>query len=417
MRAAAGRGAGRGGWRAHDHRRHRHGQVSAGCCEALEACDGRPVVRAGRAVRRGERLPGVPRSRAPAARAGARHPEAMGQALLGDPGQRSRRSCCRWRPCSPTSSRWTCPAPPRSTSSTRSTAPTGWPTPSCGWWTRRMPGPLVLVAEEAHWADGASARLLDRLAAASAGRPWAVDRGATGRGGRLRPGWRYPRRRWSRCRPTSSSGWSSPRPRPRPLRPHEIAAVVDRAQGNPLFVEEVTRVGLDAGSLDALPESVQAAMSAQIDLLPPGRPADPALLRGAWPQLPGRGAAPDAGRRTGWLSRRRSWAASARSSSRTAPTGWRFRNSLVRDAAYEGLAYKIRGRLHRAAGETLEAMSTDLDADSPDPGPALLASRRRRPHLDVRADGRASWPGARTPTSTPPSCTSVHSTSAAECPT
>ena len=54
-----------------------------------------------------------------------------------------------------------------------------------------------------------------------------------------------------------------------PLRPHEVAAVVDRAQGNPLFVEEVTRVALDTGSLDALPESVQAAMSAQIDLLHP----------------------------------------------------------------------------------------------------------------------------------------------------
>ena len=47
------------------------------------------------------------------------------------------------------------------------------------------------------------------------------------------------------------------------------------------------------------------------------------------------------------------------------PDRWKFRNSLVRDAAYEGLAYKIRSRLHRAAGETLEAMSTDLDADSP----------------------------------------------------
>ena len=47
------------------------------------------------------------------------------------------------------------------------------------------------------------------------------------------------------------------------------------------------------------------------------------------------------------------------------PDRWRFRNSLIRDAAYEGLAYKIRSRLHRAAGETLEAMSSDLDADSP----------------------------------------------------
>jgi tetratricopeptide (TPR) repeat protein len=43
----------------------------------------------------------------------------------------------------------------------------------------------------------------------------------------------------------------------------------------------------------------------------------------------------------------------------------RFRNSLVRDAAYEGLAYKIRARMHRTAGETLEQISTDLDADAP----------------------------------------------------
>jgi len=42
----------------------------------------------------------------------------------------------------------------------------------------------------------------------------------------------------------------------------------------------------------------------------------------------------------------------------------RFRNSLVRDAAYEGLAFRVRARIHRVAGEALEAVSTDLDADS-----------------------------------------------------
>ena len=52
------------------------------------------------------------------------------------------------------------------------------PTGTRGQWTHsvithRAAG-LVLVAEEAHWADGASARLLDRIAAASEGRPWAV---------------------------------------------------------------------------------------------------------------------------------------------------------------------------------------------------------------------------------------------------
>ena len=72
-----------------------------------------------------------------------------------------------------------------------------------------------------------------------------------------------------------------------PLRPHEIAAIVDRARGQP-----AVRRGGHAGRPEhrarwtQLPESVQAAMSAQIDLLPPGRAAHPALLRGARPQLP-----------------------------------------------------------------------------------------------------------------------------------
>ena len=39
---------------------------------------------------------------------------------------------------------------------------------------RLVPGPLVVVVEEAHWADGASVALLNRLAFATAGRPWAV---------------------------------------------------------------------------------------------------------------------------------------------------------------------------------------------------------------------------------------------------
>ena len=53
----------------------------------------------------------------------------------------------------------------------------------------------------------------------------------------------------------------------------------------------------------------------------------------------------------------------------------RFRNSLVRDAAYEGLAFRVRARIHRTAGEVLEGVSTDLDADSPTLGAALRASR------------------------------------------
>ena len=226
-----------------------------------------------------------------------------------------------------------------------------------------MPGPLVLVAEEAHWADGASARLLDRIAAASSGRPWAVIAVRRGEEGGFAPAAGthvtlepLPAEVMERLVIAATEAT--------PLRPHEIAAVVDRAQGNPLFVEEVTRVALSTGSLDTLPESVQAAMSAQIDLLHPDARR---VLR--YCAVLGRSFRVEVLRRTmatdGLVAD-----ASTLSSLRAflqpdGPDRWKFRNSLVRDAAYEGLAYKIRSRLHRAAGETLEAMSTDLDADSP----------------------------------------------------
>ncbi len=226
-----------------------------------------------------------------------------------------------------------------------------------------MPGPLVLVAEEAHWADGASARLLDRLGAASAGRPWAVIAVRRGQEGGFAPaaGTRVtldplPADVMERLVIAATEAT--------PLRPHEIAAVVDRAQGNPLFVEEVTRVALDTGSLDTLPESVQAAMSAQIDLLHPDARR---VLR--YCAVLGRSFRVEVLRRTlatdGLVADASTLGSLRAFLQPDGPDRWRFRNSLVRDAAYEGLAYRIRTRLHRAAGETLETMSTDLDADSP----------------------------------------------------
>lgn len=228
---------------------------------------------------------------------------------------------------------------------------------------RTMPGPLVLVAEEAHWADGASARLLDRIAASTTGRPWAVvavRRGVEGgfapAGGThvtLEP---LPPDVMERLVIAATEAT--------PLRPHEVAAVVDRAQGNPLFVEEVTRVALDTGSLDALPESVQGAMSAQIDLLPP---LPRRILRHC--AVLGRSFRLEVLTQT--LAVDGLWVDDSTLASLNAflepdgPDRLRFRNSLVRDAAYEGLAYRIRSRLHQSAGEALERMSTDLDADSP----------------------------------------------------
>lgn len=228
---------------------------------------------------------------------------------------------------------------------------------------RVLPGRVVVAVEEAHWADAASARLLDRIAAESADRSWAVlairrsDPGGfqpeTGIRVDLSP---LPPHviEWLVIAATEAT----------PLRPHEIAAIVDRAQGNPLFVDEITRIAVGIGSMDALPESVGAALTAQIDAL---HPRVRRILR--YCAVLGRSfrtevlgivlAAEGLELEPGDLEALSSFL------ERDGEHRMRFRNSLVRDATYDGLAFRIRARLHQTAGETLERISTDLDTDAP----------------------------------------------------
>ena len=104
---------------------------------------------------------------------------------------------------------------------------------------------VVMLVEDAHWADGASAHLLDRVAVAATGRPWAVITCTAGRGaGSPRRGSTSP------SRPAAAHGRRAARHRRH--GGHPAAAARDRsrrggAEGNPLFVEEVTRLSLGAG--------------------------------------------------------------------------------------------------------------------------------------------------------------------------
>ncbi len=227
----------------------------------------------------------------------------------------------------------------------------------------RLPGSIVLIAEEAHWADAASAALLERIAAATSGRPWAVVSVRRGLEGGFLPA-AGPRVDVGPLPAEIVEQLVIAATAAAPLRPHEVQAIVDRAEGNPLFVEEATRIARAAGSLDAMPESLQAAMAAQIDLLDP---VTRRILRYA--SVLGRS------------FRRRvinetlatdgltiDPATLSELSSFLEPDGedrLRFRNSLVRDAAYEELAYRTRARLHRAAGLAVERMSTDAEIDAP----------------------------------------------------
>lgn len=223
-------------------------------------------------------------------------------------------------------------------------------------------GRFVLLVEEGHWADSSSIMVLNRIVAAAAGRPWAVVVARRDEGEGFDP-------------EGATRIELGPLPDDvmlqivldatvdAPLRPEEAAGIVSRAQGNPLFVDELVRVFREVGSLEAMPDSLHAALDAQIDALDPHSRR---VLRYA--SVLGRSfrrEVIDETLRGDDLHLDR--ATLDKLEQFLAPddaTRLRFRNSMIRDAAYEGLAYRLRARLHAAAGRAVEKLSEDLEADS-----------------------------------------------------
>jgi len=143
-----------------------------------------------------------------------------------------------------------------------------------------------------------------------------------------------------------------------PLRPHEIETIVGRASGNPLFASEIVRAVREVGSLDAVPQSLEAALAAHVDALDP---AARRILRCA--AVLGRSFSRNALAETlqaagisfdGTALAQLENFLDADGSERL-----RFRSGLVRDTTYEGVAYRIRTRLHSAAGAALERLADD----------------------------------------------------------
>ena len=93
----------------------------------------------------------------------------------------------------------------------------------------------------------------------------------------------------------------------------------------------------------------------------------------------------------------------------------RFRNSLVRDAAYEGLAFRVRARIHRTAGAGARGRQHRPRRRLPHPRAALRAGGRRATHLATTRRWPASWPGGHTPTPTPPTTSRPRSRRAVGC--
>jgi tetratricopeptide (TPR) repeat protein len=218
---------------------------------------------------------------------------------------------------------------------------------------KMYPDGLTFVVDEAHWCDEATAHLLSRLESACEDRSWLllaarrdVNQGFLAESARRVDLGLLPDEDMRMLIRVATDA--------APLRAHEIDAVARRAGGYPLFAEEIIRASREAGSLDAVPESLEAAMAIQVDAL--DRSARRVLQ---FASILGRSFSLPALERL-LESEERSFGAGhmERLAEFLVPEGkdrYQFRSGMLRDTVYEGVAYRLKRKLHQLAGEHLES--------------------------------------------------------------
>jgi class 3 adenylate cyclase/tetratricopeptide (TPR) repeat protein len=153
-----------------------------------------------------------------------------------------------------------------------------------------------------------------------------------------------------------------------PLPAHVLEVVAQRSGGNPQFLRDLLRFAIQSGGIVGLPDSAEAAALARIDALSPedravvrrtsvfGLSFHPRML--AWFNQEDDPPPPDDG----------TWARLSDIFDEDGEGYLRFRQSLLRDTAYEGLPFKVRRRLHMVVAAHVEE-----EADHPDEVAGILS--------------------------------------------
>jgi class 3 adenylate cyclase/tetratricopeptide (TPR) repeat protein len=220
-----------------------------------------------------------------------------------------------------------------------------------------VPKSCLIEIENAHHMDAASAELLSYLIADLEKRPWllAVARRRSNTGFVAPEAATVVRIDLKPLAPADALRMAQLATQQSPLPPHALEVVATRSGGNPQFLRDLVRKAIESGGNVAdLPDSAEAAAMAQIDSLAPddravvrraavfGLTFHPRML--AWFSDAGEGDAPEP---SVWDRLHEMFDEE--------PDGYlRFRRSLLRDAAYEGLPYKLRRKLHGAVAARLE---------------------------------------------------------------
>ena len=281
--------------------------------------------------------------------------------------------------------------------------------------------PLVLVFEDVHWAEDPLLDLIEHLARSlrdvpvlivALARPELLD---------ARPSWAGGIRSASSIDLAPLGGPDSQELVATLLSssevpPAQLALVLERAEGNPLFLEEIARALRDGGGLQAVPDSLQALIAARIDglerdekrLLQSAALAGRVFWQGALERLaPGLAVAELLD-----CLLEREFILAEEHSTISGDRAFRFKHVLIRDVAYAGMTKQRRAREHQAFAVWVEERApdelADIRAHHLDQATALLAEldgsipdELRRSAADAlgaagrRALRRGAWRAAR----------------------
>src|SRR4051794_3933064 len=232
--------------------------------------------------------------------------------------------------------------------------------------------PLVLVLEDLHWADQNLLDFLDHLAEWATGvpillvctaRPELLDR---------RPG-------WGGGKQNSVTVSLSPLSEGETTRllaslvdqsavdDRDLSSLHSRVGGNPLYAEQYARILRERGDLGELPDTIQATVSARLDLLDQRQKSlvqDAAVLgRVFWLD----GLARVSGREPGDITQglhaleRMDLVRRGRDSSIAGDTQYAFAHVLLCDVAYGQLPRADRAERHRRAADWIESLGPSQD--------------------------------------------------------
>ena len=224
--------------------------------------------------------------------------------------------------------------------------------------------PLMLVFEDVHWAEEPLLELIEHLAERVKDAPLLIVCLARPELLDIRPGWGGGRLRAAAIELEPLAPEESEELLDALLADHELSAaerrtLLEKTEGNPLFVEETTRMLLEGGtSSQRIPDTLQAIIAARIDRLPRN---EKRLLQRA--SVIGRifweGAvshlASDIGELDPVLDSllQRDFLTREHRSSISGEQAYRFKHVLIRDVAYSGLAKAERAELHLQVTEWL----------------------------------------------------------------